>query len=111
MVSTATDIAFYSLSMTDYIVTTLKTESCNIVFADLSTDPTGSTSVSGSTFSDGQTYYTLDDIYVYIYDESDDAWIAAAASALAGRKRSFNSIALIDVNSDALYDIAIVSKP
>lgn len=110
--STTTSFTFYSIAMIDDVVTGLNAEPCNTVFADLSTDPTASTSVSNGMFSDGNMNYSLDaDLCAYIYDESDDAWTSYTARALVGRKRTFSSIALIDVNSDSMYDIAVVSKP
>ena len=70
----------------------------------------GSISVSGSVFQDGVgTNYTLAvKETIYIFDESDDAWIVGSKSSLHGK--SFKHIDLVDSNVDGMYDIVIAIK-
>lgn len=107
VVSTPTDITLYTLTFVNEIVTGVTVENYSIVFADV----TANSSVSGGYLKVGNINYSLDDINVYVYDESDDEWTAKTANALTGRPNTFSSIALIDVDSDDCYDIAFVGKP
>ena len=104
VVSTPTDITLYTLTFANDIVTGVTVENCNVEFADVS--ERGTVSLPVFTDGAGKNYALDEDFIVYVYD--DDKWSVSQYSILASR--SLTSIALINVDSDSDYDIAIIGK-